>query len=89
MNDRFPQFFDQIRRRPKFIAAARDDSTWLDRLEDLEQRLETISQRPELIELTDRLLLIVNRKNITVKARLLAVGKACADFRDHNRLWEN
>jgi hypothetical protein len=89
MNDRFPEFFDQIRKRPKFVKAAADDPRAIDQLDDLEQRLESIASNPQHIELVDQLLWIVNRKDISLKKRLLAVGKACTEYRDLNRLYEN
>jgi hypothetical protein len=89
MNDRFPEFFDQIRKRPKFVKAAAADRRAIDQLEDLEQRLENLASSPQHIELVDELIRLVNRKNISVKSRLLAIGKTLIEYRDRNELWGN
>jgi len=39
MNDRFPEIFDQIRKRAKFVKAAAANPAWLDQLEALERRI--------------------------------------------------
>jgi hypothetical protein len=88
MNDRFPEFFDQIRRRPKFIKAAAADPRAIDQLEDLERKMESIAST-KLIELVDELLRIVNRKDLSLKKRLLTIGKTLVEYRDRNELWGN
>jgi hypothetical protein len=43
MSDPFPEFFDQIRRRPNFVKAAAADPAWRDELGNLERRLENLA----------------------------------------------
>ena len=89
MNDRFPEFFDQIRRRLKFVKAANADPRWHHQLEDLERRMESIASNPQHMELVDDLLRIVNRENVSLKQRLRAIGKALVEYRDQNGFYEN
>jgi hypothetical protein len=88
MSDRFPEFFDQIRKRPKFVKAAAADPRAIDQLEDLQRRLENLARSPQHIELVDELIRLVNRKDLSLKKRLLSIGKHLTDYRDRNRLWE-
>jgi hypothetical protein len=80
-------FFQEIRRRPKFVLAAKADPRWHRQLDDLEGVIEHLAAKddPDVIELVDELLAIIGRKS-TLKQRLLAIGERLTAYRDPGRV---
>jgi hypothetical protein len=81
------EFFQAIRRRPKFTRAAQADPHWHTELDDLQGVIERLAAKddPDVIELVDDLMRIIDRKSITLKQRLLAIGERLTELRNRRR----
>jgi hypothetical protein len=90
MNDRIDGFVSQIRKRPKFVAASATDPKWIKELDQLEHLLHAVDQKaghdPKTIEIYDKIVAVIGRSDLSLKERLLEVGKLLVQFRDAGRI---
>ena len=89
MSDKIDSFISEIRNRPKFIAAAASDSNLSDHLNNIERGLFFLDRQadndPATIEIFDKILIVIGRNDLTLKQRLLELGKLLVQFRDAGR----
>jgi hypothetical protein len=82
MNAKIDAFVEQIRKRPKFVAAAASDPKWIGQLEAIRQFLHAVHRNPEMIGASDKILAVIDRSDLSLKQRVLAVGKLLTQIRD-------
>jgi hypothetical protein len=86
VNDHIDRFISSIRIWPAFVAAAASDPQWSNHLDNIERGLNGIDQKadddPRLIEILDEMLAVVARDDLSLKERLLMVGKLFVQVRD-------
>jgi hypothetical protein len=86
MNAKIDAFVEQIRKRPKFVAASATDPKWIEQLTAIERLFNAIDRKadddPKTIEIFDNILAVIGRSDLSLKERLLEVGKLFVQFRD-------
>jgi hypothetical protein len=80
-------FLDQIRAAPVFAAAAKADDQYNRWLADIDRGLERISELTdaESIELMDKVIDTIGWTEMSLKQRLLEIGRLMTEFRDRGR----
>jgi hypothetical protein len=90
MNANIDAFLAEIRAMPKFATAAATDSKWGDHLDNIERGINAIDRQadddPATIEIFDKMQNVVGRSDLSLKERLLEVGKFLVLFRDAGRI---
>lgn len=86
-NETMSEFFEAIRRRPKFVRAAQADPRWHIQLADFEGVIGRLAAKDDAdgIELADDLMQIIGRRHLTLKQRLLVIVERLTEFRDRGR----
>jgi len=82
-------FLAKIRARPAFVAAANSDGSWYKHLDAIERGLSFLDRKadddPQIIEILDKIQSVVARDDLSLKERLLEVGKFFVQIRDAGR----
>ena len=86
MNAKIKTFVEQIRKRPKFVAASAIDPKWTEQLAAVERLLNAIDRKadddPATLKILDKVLAVIARSDLSLKERLLQVGELFVQFRD-------
>jgi hypothetical protein len=86
MSAKIEAFLTEIRNMPGFVAASAIDPKWIAELDAIERMLNAIDRKadddPQTIEIFDKLLIVIDRNDLSLKQRLLEVGKLLVQFRD-------
>ena len=86
MNAKIDAFVEQIRKRPKFVAASATDPKWIAELDAIERGLNAIARKADddsgMIDIFDKIQSFIGRVDLPIKQRLLEVGKLSAQARD-------
>jgi hypothetical protein len=85
MTAKIDAFIAEIRLRPAFIDAAAADSKKLDELDAIERGLLAVYRNPEMIEIFDKIQAVIDRGDLSLKERLLDIGKLLTQARDAGR----
>ena len=79
MSARLDTFLIEVRTAPGFVDAAASDSKWFAELEKIERALKAVDRLadndPTVIDILDSIQDVVGRTDLSVKARLIEVGK--------------
>jgi hypothetical protein len=90
MTARIDAFISEIRASPAFITAAASDSRWPDHVDNIERGVNFIDRKadsdPEMIEIFDKIQDVIGRGDLSLKQRLLEVGKLLTRARDAGRI---
>ena len=86
MSAKIDAFLEEVRNMPGFVAASATDPKWIAELDAIKRVLNAIDRKadddPQTIEIFDKLLIVVERSDLSLKQRLLEVGKLFVQFRD-------
>jgi hypothetical protein len=86
MTAKIDGFIAEIRSRPEFVTAAASDTRWSDHLDDIERGLNFLDRKadsdPAVIEVFDEILIVIGRGDLSLKQRLLEMGKLLTKVRD-------
>jgi hypothetical protein len=85
MTDKIDAFIAEIRARPEFIAGVAADPKKADDLAAMERGLVTVYGNPEMIEVFDKIEAVIDRRDLSMKERLLEIGKILTLVRDAGR----
>jgi hypothetical protein len=89
MTDKIDAFIAEIRARPEFVAAAAVDPKKSDELDAIERGLNAIDRQadndPATIEIFDKIQHVIGRSDLSIKQRLLGIGKLLTQARDAGR----
>jgi hypothetical protein len=91
MSDKIEAFIAEIRNWPKFVAeVSLDGPRWTRELEAIERGLNFIDRKadddPATIEIFDKIVAVIGRSDLTLRQRLLEVGKLLVQVRDAGRI---
>jgi hypothetical protein len=86
MSNKIDVFLTEVRNMPKFVAASAIDPKWTEQLAAVERLLNAIDRKadddPATIEIFDKILAVIDRSNLSLKERLLAIVELFVQFRD-------
>jgi hypothetical protein len=85
MTAKIDAFIADIRSSPKFAAAAASDSQWSDHLEAMERAFAALYRNPEMIDALDKLQAVIDRRDLSMKEKLIEIGKTLTEVRDAGR----
>jgi hypothetical protein len=85
MTAKIDKFIAEIRSRPAFIDAAVVDPQKLNELAAIERGLFAVYRNPEMIEIFDKIQAVIDRGDLSLKERLLDIGKLLTQARDAGR----
>jgi butyrate kinase len=85
MTAKIDTFIAEIRSRPEFIAAVAVDPKKSDELEAIANGIEAVYRNPEMIAAFDEIQNVIDRRDLSMKQRLLEIGKILAKARDSGR----
>jgi hypothetical protein len=90
VTDKIEIFISEIRNWPEFVAAAASDSRLPEHVDAIERGLNFIDRKadddPATIEIFDKIVAVIGRSDLSLKERLLEVGKLLVQFRDAGRI---
>jgi hypothetical protein len=83
-------FLSDLRTAPGFVAAAASDPKCLAELERVERGLSAVDRLanndPAIVDIFDRIQAVAGNSNLSLKERLLAVGKLLAEVQAAGRV---
>ena len=86
MSAKIDAFIAEIRTRSTFADAAASDPKWFEHLDNIERGLNAVDRKadgdPATIEVFDRIVIVIGRNDLSLKQRLLEVGKLLTQVRD-------
>jgi hypothetical protein len=86
MSEKFDAFIAEVRNMPGFVAAAAADPKWIGELESIERALHTVDRQadnsPAMLDALDRIQDVISRTDLSLKERLLEVGRLLTTVRD-------
>jgi hypothetical protein len=85
MSEKIDAFIAKIRAAPEFIAGATADPTKSDELDAVERGIEAVYRDAEMIETFDKIQAVVDRSDLSMKMRLIEIGRLFTQLRDAGR----
>lgn len=86
MNAGIDKFLNEVRNAPSFVKASAADPKWIGELEAIERVLNNLDRKadddPQLMETMDNIQSVVGHRDLSIKQRLLGVGKLLTQARD-------
>jgi hypothetical protein len=86
MSAKIAEFIAEIRAQSAFVAAAASDSKFSDHLDNIERGLNFVDRQadndPATIEIFDKIHDVIGRNDLSLKQRLLELGKLLVQARD-------
>ena len=90
MNARIDAFLTEIRNALSFVKVSAADPKWIGELEAIECVLNNLDRKagddPQLMETMDNIQSVVGHRDLSIKQRLLGVGKLLTQARDAIRI---
>jgi hypothetical protein len=86
VTDKIEAFLTEVRNAPGFVEASIADPKWLDQLAGIERGLKTVDREadndPAMLDALDEIQAVIDRADLTLKQRLLKVGRILGELRD-------
>ena len=86
MNSKIDAFLSEVRNMPAFVTAAAADPEWFTAFAGIERGLNALSRLadndPAIIDIFDEVQTVIGRGDLSLKQRLLEVGRLLTQVRD-------
>jgi hypothetical protein len=86
MNTKIDAFLAEVRNMPHFVAASASDPKWIEQLDAIERGLNAVERQadndPAMRDALDNIRDVIGRSDLSLKERLLEVGKIFVQVRD-------